>query len=131
MTVQQITHTEAEMFQGPVPPPEMLARYEEICPGFAERTLKLVEQQATSRQGLESKVIQAKISHEAAGQWMAFILALAFLGVGAYALAIHEVGAGVGIWGVDIVGIIGMFIYRQVREEKRSKEGVPQLNVGS
>ena len=119
------------MFQGPVPPPEMLARYEEICPGFAERTLKLVEQQATSRQGLESKVIQAKISHEAAGQWMAFILALAFLGVGAYALAIHEVGAGVGIWGVDIVGIIGMFIYRQVREEKRSKEGVPQLNVGS
>lgn len=108
-----------------MPPPDMLAHYEEICPGFSARTLRMVEQQSKARQSNEERVIAAKIQHEAQGQWMAFILALSFLGFGAYALSLHEVGIGVGVWGVDFASIIGMFVYRQWREEKRIAQGLP------
>ena len=38
---------------GPLPPPEMLAQYEEILPGAAERILSMAERQAEHRQKLE------------------------------------------------------------------------------
>ncbi len=38
---------------GPLPPPEMLAQYEEILPGAAERLFKMVERQEEHRQALE------------------------------------------------------------------------------
>lgn len=107
----------------------MLERYEAICPGFAERTLAMVEQQATARQSNESRAISARIKHEGQGQWMAFILALVFFGMGAYALYLHEVGVGVGVWAVNIVAILGMFIYRQRREEKRASQGLPPQSL--
>jgi len=115
----------ASIFQGPMPPPEMMERYEVLCPGFTERTLRMVELQADNRRGLEQRVIDAKIQHEGTGQWMAFTLGVMFLLVGAFALYLHEIGVGVGIWSVDIAGIIGMFILRQRREIRGSTSGVP------
>ena len=38
---------------GPLPPPEMLAQYEEILPGAAERILSMAERQAEHRQKME------------------------------------------------------------------------------
>ena len=35
----------SEMYSGPIPPPEALARYEEIQPGAADRILKMAEKQ--------------------------------------------------------------------------------------
>lgn len=32
-----------EMYSGPIPPPEALARYEEIQPGAADRIIKMAE----------------------------------------------------------------------------------------
>ncbi len=89
----------------------------------------MVERQAEARQSNERAVINSNIRHEGQGQWMAFILALAFLGVGSYALALHEVGVGVGIWAVDICSILGMFVYRQRRSEKRAAQGLPPQNI--
>lgn len=41
------------MFSGPIPPPEMLAEYERIVPGLAERWFSKWEQEARHRQDLE------------------------------------------------------------------------------
>jgi uncharacterized membrane protein len=112
-----------------MPPPEMLQRYNALVPDFAERTLAMVEQQATSRQRNEAKVIDAKIKHEGQGQWMAFILALMFLVLGGFVIYLHEVGLGTTILGVDFVTILGMFVYRQRREAVRASQGLPPQNI--
>ncbi len=45
--------TEFTALSGPLPPPEMLAQYEEILPGAAERILSMAERQAEHRQKME------------------------------------------------------------------------------
>lgn len=122
---QVLAEIKASFFQGPMPPPEMLEHYEHICPGFANRTLAMAEKQADNRRSLEQKVLDAKIRQESKGQMMAFILATLFLAVGAYAIHEHQVGVAVGFWSVDIVGILGMFVWRQRREIKQITQKSP------
>ena len=45
-----------ETFLGPLPPPEILAQYEQILPGSAERIMVMAENQAEHRQSLEETV---------------------------------------------------------------------------
>lgn len=89
----------------------------------------MVEENADTRRHNERAVIDSNIKHEFQGQWMAFCVAMGFLGMGAFALWLHETGVGVGVWAVDIVGILGMFIYRQHRSEKRASQGLPPQNI--
>ena len=42
-----VEHASVEYFQGPVPPPEALERYESILPGCADRIVSMAEAQAT------------------------------------------------------------------------------------
>lgn len=50
---EKVTAVAASSFRGPIPPPDALARYERICPGFAERIIALAEREAENRQRLE------------------------------------------------------------------------------
>jgi uncharacterized membrane protein len=73
---------EESFFAGPLPPPEALARYEQICPGAAERILKMAEQQAVHRQAIEKAAILSKGWVQKVGPILGFILSLAVIGVG-------------------------------------------------
>jgi uncharacterized membrane protein len=112
-------------FEGPLPPPQFLEKYEQISPGFTERHLTMVEKQADHRQFIERTVIASKIRHEAIGQIMAFVLALVAFGIGGAAVLMNHTGVGSSIMGIDAGAIIGMFAYRQIRENIRRKEGLP------
>lgn len=66
-------------FQGPLPPPSMLAQYEEILPGAAERILVLLESETAHRHGVELQCVNAEIDSQKSisdeakrGQWLAF-----------------------------------------------------------
>ena len=52
--------TEFTALSGPLPPPEMLAQYEEILPGAAERILSMAERQAEHRQKMERDESEAE-----------------------------------------------------------------------
>ena len=52
--------TEFTALSGPLPPPEMLAQYEEILPGAAERILSMAERQAEHRQKMEQDESEAE-----------------------------------------------------------------------
>ena len=45
-------------WSGPLPPPQILQRYEEIVPGAADRILKMTEKQMNHRIDLEKTVIE-------------------------------------------------------------------------
>lgn len=65
-----------EMYSGPIPPPEALARYEEIQPGAADRIIKMAEKQQEHRMSLETKAIGGQIDQSKRGQIFGFIAIL-------------------------------------------------------
>lgn len=49
------------MYQGPVPPPEFLERYEALVPGTARRMLQVAEDEALHRRRLEDQANAANV----------------------------------------------------------------------
>lgn len=59
LQVQTVT---AQTFQGPIPPPDALERYDAIIPGAAERILKMAESETAHRHQQEDHAMQANIA---------------------------------------------------------------------
>ena len=51
-------------FLGPLPPPEVLAKYEAINPGFANRIVAMAEAEGDHRRNQEKKSLDADITHK-------------------------------------------------------------------
>lgn len=70
----------SQKFSGPLPPPEMLAQYEDVVPGAAERIIVITEEQHRHRMSVETQwltLIREGIRMEAVGQYSALIIAIA------------------------------------------------------
>jgi uncharacterized membrane protein len=115
-------HQQQISFSGPLPPPNILARYNEVVPDAAERILRMAENQATHRQAIERKVVEGNVTAQALGVKLGAILAgLVIVG-----------GSTVSIMGRDIRGFGGALlaggflvansIYQRRRQEKERKE---------
>lgn len=73
----QIVRQEVAMsFSGPLPPPEILKKYDEILPGAAERIIKMAEKQAEHRQLLEQQVIKSDIKNSKLGILCGFLIGI-------------------------------------------------------
>lgn len=91
---QLVTTTTTETFAGPVPHPDLLAKYEQIVPGAAERIIKMAENEQQVRhesiaadQKNKTKLIEAAQTESAAnrdavkrGQWMGVAISLSCIG---------------------------------------------------
>lgn len=74
----------ATVFTGPLPHPQILAQYEQLSPGFANRVFEFAERQQKHRFELENYAIPESIKNNKLGQIFAFIIALIVLGVIVY-----------------------------------------------
>ena len=101
-----------EEFSGPIPPPQALEKYEQVCPGAADRIIKMAESQAEHRQKIERTAANSESYSRQAGLIFAFVLALTGIILAGY-LAIQGQIIGVGIIGaVGLVPLVSKFIYR-------------------
>jgi uncharacterized membrane protein len=71
--VGHILREERRHYQGPLPRPEDFAAYERVLPGAADRILKMAENQAMHRQGLERRALSGDIVKEMMGTVLAYI----------------------------------------------------------
>jgi uncharacterized membrane protein len=103
-------------FSGPLPPPDVLAGYNDAVPNGADRIVKLAEEQAAHRRHLESR-----------GQLLLFAFAVIALVGGIVLIALGESAGGL----VPVIGAIGglggLFVYREyvTRRTTREVEGPP------
>ena len=116
-----IVHQELTM--GPLPPPETLARYNEIIPDGADRLLKLVEHQQEHRIRIESIVVSSQQRQSLTGQILAFIIAVVGLIVCAY-MAVHGAEAVAGVLATTLIGsLVYAFINgRQAQRKDLAKK---------
>lgn len=120
----------AEYSSGPLPSPQVLAQYNEVLPGLAERLVQQAEGQTRHRQDLERTVVNANVASEKRGQILGFILALV-LGAGGLGLvALGHEPWGISVIMTDVVALAGVYIFGKKKQrdelaEKRQAPGGP------
>jgi uncharacterized membrane protein len=118
-------------FRGPLPPPEVLERYEEVYPGTAERILQQFERETQHRHAIEQKLVDGQLEVQRAeipafrlGPVFAFIIAVVGLLAAAYCVntapSAGHAWAGAGIAGISLATLAGVFIYG--RKTKAAEE---------
>lgn len=98
-----------ESFAGPLPPPALLAEYEQALPGLAERIVLIAENEGNHRRAVENRLIRLS----ELGLLSGFILSMLAIGGG-----LVLVWAGKGLEGLaplilSIVGIVTIFVLRR------------------
>lgn len=111
----------ASSFSGPLPPPEVLAAYEEALPGSAERIIRMAEEQGSHRREMEKQEITANIKSQTRGQYLAFVLAFIVSLGGIYLLATGHGVEGLVALLTPLAGLVGLFLVTRSRARKEAE----------
>lgn len=115
---------EERLFIGPLPHPELLAGYERVSSGTAERIISMAEQEGKHRRVQEDRLLEANIASERRGQLLAFLLAALVCGGGIYLLATGQGISGLVALLAPLATLIGIFIYT-ARQERHQPGRAP------
>jgi uncharacterized membrane protein len=124
-SIQQ-TRLQAEFFSGPVPPPSLLAKYNEAIPDGAERILAMAERQSKHREILEAQVVAGNLESQRWGSRYAFVLALTAIVGGIFLIYSGRDASGLATLISALVGLATVFFYSQ---NKQSKERAEKSNA--
>lgn len=108
----------ATSFSGPLPPPGIIAGYEEILPGSADRIFTMAENEQRHRHDVENNIVQADFQLQRWGLVAGFIVVIGVLVVSGL-LTSQDEGL-LGFAGViTAVGtVVSIFYYAQGRRQK-------------
>lgn len=114
--LDSVTVETTSVHYGPLPPADMLAEYDRVVPGLAERIIRMAERplemgeaQMHHRQQLENKVIRSDILRSWAGLVVATFLSLIVLGGGIFLAYKGKELAGLGSVLVGVAGLAAVF----------------------
>lgn len=110
------------VYSGPLPPASEMDKYEKICPGAADRILKMAEQQAKHRQNIEAIAVKTSSERSLLGVKYAFCIAIAAFILSGVCFCLGQITAGGIIFGSTLVSIVGAFIYGTNSDKEERKE---------
>ena len=107
-------------FMGPIPPPGILAGYNNVIPNGADRVIKMAEKEQAHRHNIETTIVGKESFEKRVGLVFAFILALSVLGVSSYLLVFTEKsGYGLTVFIIELGGLVWAFLGAK---EKRQRD---------
>ncbi|WP_223572147.1 DUF2335 domain-containing protein [Xanthomonas citri] len=111
-TIQQVTHHYATQssWEGPLPPPKLLAEFNELQPGLADRIVRWAEQEGEHNRKIETRSLNWSIATRIIGQVFAATLAVGCLYASYHlAMAGHE-GVAMTLGGGTLTTIVFAFL---------------------
>lgn len=108
----------SKSFRGPLPPPEVLAQYNDVVQNGAERIMKMAENQATHRMTLENQAITSQLSQSKKGQIFGFIIAVLLIGSSVYLAISGYEGIAKVLGGTTILGLVAIFVTGKYLQKK-------------
>ncbi|MFW6275566.1 MAG: DUF2335 domain-containing protein, partial [bacterium] len=118
MVTQTVEIEHQEHHSGPLPHPRTLKEYNSIIENGAERIVTVFEKQSDHRMQLEKKVITSQTTQSLLGQIFGFVIAIVFLIAGIYLVVNGHEAAGITIFGLDIVGLVTVFVIGKRKQKK-------------
>jgi len=103
-------------YSGPFPPPELLAEFDRVLPGTAQRLLDWTERQIDHRQGLEKQQVEGSERRMDRGQIFGFGVAFVALVVAGEIATLGPPGwvTGLTAMAVAVVGVGGPAVARML-----------------
>ena len=119
-------------FSGPIPPPALLEKYNEVIPNGAERIMAMAERQSAHRELLEARVVNGNVSNQTRGSYFAFAIVLVAIVAGFELIREGRNVAGLAAIISAIGGVATVFIYtkNEQRKERNAKAGNLSLRRG-
>ena len=116
--VQRFVARSLRFTRAPLPSPDILAGFEQIVPGSANRIIIQFEEQSAHRRALEAN--HQTFTHRSAylGTACALVVALSFLGVSGYLIGTGHDAAGGALGTIDIVGMVTAFLSARYLQQK-------------
>lgn len=118
-----VRHTQEILYQGPVPPPAIMERLEQLLPGAADRIFTMAEKDQTAAHEAQ------RLAHERAVQlekdqhgesmtalWMAFAICLVFAIGGILLILNGYEKTGAALIGTTLLGVVGSFLGQKKRK---------------
>lgn len=114
----------SQEFSGPIPPPQVLAGYDNVQAGFANRIVAMAEKEQAHRHFIEDKALSSSISIQKRGQIFALILSLLIL-IGSMFLIYNgrEISGSV-LAGSVLIGLAYTFINGRKRDEPKDEKAL-------
>ena len=106
--------TAQQYYSGPIPPPESLAKYNDIHPGLAERIITMAESEAIHRRKMESRMTKISIIATILGICFAFfsVCIISFLVYYCIYKGFGTEAAGIAVGAIASVAGVFMFFKR-------------------
>lgn len=117
----------ASFSSGPLPPPDVLAAYNNALPNGAERIVAMAERQQQHRMGLENRALHWDIVRSNAGLAAGLIVALGGLTASYFLIDGGHGIEGSGIAVLDLGSIVGTFVYGTVNRRNERKERIKMM----
>lgn len=121
----------ASLFAGPLPPPEIAEQFEKLCPGFVDRSLRLVEKRQDAQIVASADERSKNDTYRKQGLWIAGVLAGLFVVCGTMIVIMVPEAKYFGLaamFGGPIIGILGLFVrgrpLKDQNEQKRPSDTV-------
>lgn len=124
-TIAAVVQAQVSQFTSPLPDPSILARYNEIVHGSAERILKVTEEQSAHRQRLENKLVTAQTAESNRGQWIAAVISVLFLIGSVWVTREGHDWVGAVLGGGTVVTLVTAFIGS--KRQQRSRTEMPSI----
>jgi uncharacterized membrane protein len=120
----RLLRAQVAAFSGPIPPPDLLDRYNQMIPGGADRILKMAEKQSAHRQYIEKWAVIGGTILSYFGVGCAACIALGALYLGYRLIMNGQVIPGAVFGGGGLTGLVAAFIYgtRSRREERQRRD---------
>lgn len=109
-------------FIGPLPPPEILERYNQAVPGMADRLVKDFEKQSEHRMYIEKQVIRSNVIQSYIGQITGFLLGFTALIFGYILIRAGKDVTGIVSIVTSLSWLGGIFIFGKHKQRKQLKE---------
>lgn len=113
---------ESTTFAGPIPPPEILARYNEIIPDGANRILKMAELQSSHRIELETIVIKGDNRRANWGLVTGFTIGVLIIVLSFILILKGHDRAGTVLGTTDLIGLVSVFVFGRITKQKQLRQ---------
>lgn len=118
----KVTRLKGELYQGPLPHPQMMAAFEQIRPGSADDCFQMAKKEQSHQHKVDKLNLYLPFILQLTGQIFGFLLSAGFVGGGIFLLFLEKSLAGFTSLAVGIISIVGPLLFYRKSSTDSSKK---------